>query len=70
LAVGEWLTPAGESFWHKGLEPTTKVALADDSVPLTPLAMRDLTPVALRKSDDKQLLAALKWLERPASEGM
>jgi carboxyl-terminal processing protease len=69
LAVGEWLTPAGEGFWHKGLEPTAKVALADDSVPLTPLAMRDLTPVGLRKSDDKQLLAAVRWLEHSASEG-
>jgi carboxyl-terminal processing protease len=64
LAVGEWLTPAGESFWHKGLEPTIKVSLADDVVPLTPAGMRDLTPEGLRKSHDSQLMAAADWLDR------
>ncbi len=69
LAVGEWLTPAGESFWHKGLEPTIKVALAEDTLPLTPVAMRDLTPGELRKSHDGQLLAATAWLDKQTSSG-
>jgi carboxyl-terminal processing protease len=64
LAVGEWLTSAGESFWHKGLAPTTKVTLADGGVPLTPREMRNLEPEGLRKSDDTQLKAAINWLER------
>jgi carboxyl-terminal processing protease len=71
LAVAEWLTPAGESFWHKGLEPTVKVSLADDVLPLTPAGMRDLTPETLRKSRDSQLIAAADWLEKqtkPAGE--
>jgi carboxyl-terminal processing protease len=66
LAVGEWLTPNGESFWHKGLKPTTEVALADDSVPLTPMALRDMTPAKLKKSDDTQLMAGVKALEQAA----
>ena len=27
LAVGEWLTPGGRSFWHHGIKPDVEVAL-------------------------------------------
>jgi carboxyl-terminal processing protease len=68
LAVGEWLTPAGESFWHKGLDPTITVALGDDTLPLRPSAMKHLTPEEVSKSHDSQLLAAIKWLGEQAPQ--
>lgn len=63
LAVEEWLTPNGHSFWHKGLQPTQKVVLPADAMLLRPDAMSDLTAAALRKSHDVQLLAGLHAVE-------
>lgn len=62
LAVKEWLTPSGHSFWHKGLTPQLKVALAADASPLVPLAERKLTAGELQTSTDHQLLRALQWV--------
>ena len=64
LAVEEWLTPDGHSFWHKGLEPEVAVAMPDDAAPLFPEAERDLAPAQLQSSDDHQLLRALSLLEQ------
>lgn len=63
LAVEEWLTPDGHSFWHKGLEPEVAVAMPDDAAPLFPEAERDMTPAQLQSSDDHQLLRAVSLLE-------
>ncbi|WP_161489993.1 S41 family peptidase [Acidihalobacter prosperus] len=63
LAVEEWLTPNGHSFWHKGLEPTEKVALPANATMLRPDAMAGLTAKALRASHDTQLLAGLRAIE-------
>jgi carboxyl-terminal processing protease len=63
IAVREWLTPNGHTIWHKGIEPTQKVALAEKAIMLRPDAMRDLTAAKLRHSDDAQLLAGLKAVE-------
>ena len=63
LAIQEWLTPDGHSFWHKGIPPQIKVALPPDVSPLIPAAERGLTAIQLQSSDDKQLLRALAWLE-------
>lgn len=62
LAVQEWLTPDGQSFWHKGITPELKVALAPDVNPLVPAMERELTAAELRSSDDRQLLRALIWV--------
>lgn len=59
LAVEEWLTPKGRSFWHKGIVPEYLVPLPTDVVPLLPAAERELTPTQLQASDDRQLLRAL-----------
>ena len=59
LAVQEWLTPAGRSFWHKGLKPDREVTLASDSSPLFPIAERGLTKEQLDESGDRQLLSAI-----------
>jgi carboxyl-terminal processing protease len=65
LAVEEWLTPKGRSFWHKGLEPDVKVLLAADVDPLFPNAVKGMSPEQLRRSQDKQLLTALDLVSHP-----
>jgi carboxyl-terminal processing protease len=62
LAVEEWLTPNGRSFWHKGITPQFEVPLAPDITPLFPEAERGMTPEKLKASDDRQLLTALRIL--------
>ena len=63
IAVREWLTPNGHTIWHKGIEPTRKVSLAEKAIMMRPDAMHGLTAAKLRHSDDAQLLAALKAVE-------
>lgn len=60
LAVQEWLTPAGRSFWHKGIKPDLAVALPADVSPLFPTAERTLTEPQLMEAADSQLLAAIE----------
>ncbi len=60
LAVEEWLTPNGRSFWHKGITPQVHVPLPPESNPLLPTSERGLTATQLKQSDDPQLLAALR----------
>lgn len=63
LAVEEWLTPNGHSFWHKGIEPTEKVSLSDQVIMLRPDAMEGMSASALNKSGDTQLLSALRAIK-------
>lgn len=62
LAVGEWLTPNGHSFWHKGVVPQYEVPLPPEVSPLVPANEAGLTPKELMASDDRQLLTALRLL--------
>lgn len=62
LAIQEWLTPDGHSFWHKGITPELKVTLAPDVYPLVPTMEKQMSAAQLQSSDDKQLLRALKWV--------
>jgi carboxyl-terminal processing protease len=62
LAVEEWLTPGGHSFWHKGITPKYQVALPDNTVPLVPASEDDMTAAQIQSSDDTQLLEAMKIL--------
>jgi carboxyl-terminal processing protease len=63
IAVREWLTPDGHTIWHKGIEPTHKVALGEKAIMLRPDAMHGLTASKLLHSGDAQLLSALKAVE-------
>ena len=63
LAVQEWLTPSGHSFWHKGITPDLAVPLPAAATPLVPVMERTLTPKQLLSADDRQLLHALKWVQ-------
>jgi carboxyl-terminal processing protease len=62
LAVEEWLTPHGNSFWHKGVAPDIAVTLPEGQNPLLPEAERELDSVQFRASGDQQLIRALDQL--------
>jgi carboxyl-terminal processing protease len=62
LAIEEWLTPSGRTIWHKGISPDINVSLPPDIDPLFPGTKKDITPMELRNSGDKQLLRALDLL--------
>ncbi len=66
LAVEEWLTPAGQAIWHKGISPDIEVDLPAEAMPLLPAAEQDMTVAQLMASKDEQLLRALELL-RPSS---
>ncbi|HEX5398182.1 MAG TPA: S41 family peptidase [Verrucomicrobiae bacterium] len=60
LAVQEWLTPDGNSFWHKGITPELAVAMSPGTDLLVPGLERQMTALELESSNDRQLLRALK----------
>ncbi|HZU37017.1 MAG TPA: S41 family peptidase, partial [Gemmataceae bacterium] len=62
LAIEEWLTPNGQSIWHKGIEPDIKVSLPKDALVLLPETEEGLTAEGLAHSSDAQLLAAIHAL--------
>jgi carboxyl-terminal processing protease len=67
LAVEEWLTPAGQAIWHKGIAPNITVPLSREVALLLPPGERNLTPAELRASRDEQLLRALEIITRQTS---
>lgn len=69
LAVQEWLTPDGQSFWHKGLAPQIKIELPQDVSPLVPADIKEMTVTEFQSSSDKQLLEALQIVQQEASGG-
>jgi len=64
LAIEEWLTPNGQSFWHKGVNPDFPVALPTDVTPLFPGAERGLTSKEVQEHEDRQLVDALNLVGR------
>jgi carboxyl-terminal processing protease len=62
LAIQEWLTPGGQSIWHKGITPKFAVALKPEASPLKPLMEREMTEAQIRSSEDEQLIKALELL--------
>ncbi len=62
LAIQEWLTPHGRSFWHHGITPNYIVSLPAGVSPLQPEAERGMTAKQFRHNKDSQLLRAVKLL--------
>jgi carboxyl-terminal processing protease len=62
LAVAEWLTPDGRSFWHKGIPPDIAVSLPPNATVLLPESEDHLDAAALGRSTDTQLLKAIEVL--------
>jgi carboxyl-terminal processing protease len=69
LAVQEWLTPDGQSFWHKGITPQIQVALPNNTSPLTPAEARNMTAAQFKSSQDSQLQKAIDLLMQPVGSG-
>lgn len=65
LAVAEWITPAGNVIWHKGIEPDVGVSLPPGASPLYPDKEKGINAEQLQTSQDTQLLRALDLLRRP-----
>lgn len=59
LAVKEWLTPNGHTFWHKGIKPNIVVHLPDGVLPVFPREVRTMTPKKFKDCKDIQLLKAV-----------
>ena len=64
LAVREWLTPDGHSFWHKGITPNVVIPLSPKVAPLFPEEERNMSPQQIKASKDTQLLDGLGLLNR------
>jgi carboxyl-terminal processing protease len=62
IAIEEWLTPSGQTIWHKGIAPDVIVSLPPDVMPTIPSAERGMTPEELRASGDAQLSRAQQML--------
>ena len=63
LAVQEWLTPSGRSFWHKGLTPDEVVTLSPEITPLLPSTEREMSAEQIQTYGDVQLLRALETIQ-------
>jgi len=64
LAIEEWLTPSGQTIWHKGITPDIWKPLPQGVYPLFPQAERRMTSRELRESRDGQLQKALDLVTR------
>ena len=64
IATEEWLTPGGQTIWHKGVTPDVVLPLPPDASPTFPLAERGMTSAELHSGGDTQLLRALELLAR------
>jgi carboxyl-terminal processing protease len=62
LATEEWLTPNGQTIWHKGITPEVVVSLPQNVSPLFPDEEAGMTAAQLQASNDQQLLRALDLL--------
>ncbi len=62
LGVKQWLTPNGRLIRKQGIKPDIEVKLPLGSDLLTPDEIKNLTPDALQKQADAQLLKALSLL--------
>jgi len=62
LAVEEWLTPAGQAIWHKGITPEIKAELPAEASPILPEDEQNMTAAQLHASKDEQLLRSLELL--------
>jgi carboxyl-terminal processing protease len=69
LATQEWLTPKGNTIWHKGIEPDIKVSLPADATILLPEEESGMSPEAFQKTQDTQLLKALEILKQEIQPG-
>jgi carboxyl-terminal processing protease len=68
LAVQEWLTPRGQTIWHRGILPDRTIRLPAEVSPLVPRTGKKITSQELKESRDLQLQAALELLSTPGEK--
>ena len=66
LAIEEWLTPAGQAIWHKGITPEIHVELPAEASPILPEEEQNMTAAQLQAGKDTQLLRALELFGPPS----
>jgi carboxyl-terminal processing protease len=62
IGVERWLTRDGRPIWHEGIEPDVKVTLDEETAPLLPDDIRELTWQEIVDLGDTQLLKAVELL--------
>jgi carboxyl-terminal processing protease len=62
LAVEEWLTPQGQTIWHKGITPDTTVAMGKDLDLLIPSQLKGMSREAFVSNPDLQMVKAVGML--------
>jgi carboxyl-terminal processing protease len=62
LAVEQWLTPDGQTIWHKGIVPDTIVAQGKDLDLIVPSQLKAMTREAFLSNPDVQLVKAVQML--------
>jgi carboxyl-terminal processing protease len=70
LAVEQWLTPDGQTIWHKGIVQDTPVAQGKDLDLLVPSQLKAMSQAAFLSHPDAQLVKAVQMLTaapRPAA---
>lgn len=67
LAIAEWLTPKGRRIWHNGIAPDVPVAMPENAVVVVPNDEIHVDAASLASSSDKQLLEAIKLLNKEPS---
>ncbi len=68
LANEEWLTPNGQTIWHKGITPTTVVQLPNNATALTPDTLKGMDASQLQSSTDNQFLQALSIIQKASAQ--
>jgi carboxyl-terminal processing protease len=69
LATQEWLTPKGNTIWHKGIEPDITVSLPEDATILLPEEEAVMSSDEFLNTQDEQLLKALEVLNQEIQSG-
>jgi carboxyl-terminal processing protease len=64
LATEEWLTPLGETIWHKGITPKLEISLPADVSMLFPDVLAQMNADQVKSSQDVQMLKGLSLLEQ------
>ncbi len=69
LATQEWLTPKGQTIWHKGITPNIVVQLPTNGTLLEPAVLKGMSLQSFQKSDDTQLDKAVQVLDSEIRRG-
>jgi carboxyl-terminal processing protease len=67
IAVREWLTPNGNTIWHKGIVPDVSISASQDFVPTVPEEEKNMSGAQLQATGDEALLRAVEILSEDSA---